>query len=583
MSNETLVIMIVMIVYIAGLLLIGFRMSKQIKTLDDYILAGRNLPWYVLSLTFAAAVANTATVMGQPGFAYSIGFTYVFWSSLSSETISVLLLSRIGVRLRSMNLTTISDLANARFGNSRRLEIVLSLWQVVWGIFIVGMSLFGVSLVLEVILGIPWQYTIAPIAIITILYTMSGGLRAVVITDAAQMLIIVLGVGLLFFMITAKYGLFTDFLSKYVGDTGFNLTDASKGLTLFPGFTDLFTLPPGQTIMGLIAFIMATSFWIPIDLGFIQRSLAAKTLKDGRKSVYFYALVDWFNAWILVLLGGFGAILLPGLINTDEVVIRLAREILPLIGAALVVTAVVSAAMSTISVYLNAGSGIIVKNIILRIKPNIGTKMELRLTRLITVAIGLLALGFTPFISNNGIVMAAVAMQIIMISALTPLVLLALYWRKTTEAAAFWGCIITSAVTLFMMINVGGPYAASGGAGYFGIPVIFWSIALALVLYVGVSLIRPEKRDVMSPECKAMFEQKNKLSSHKDLLVFAIIWGVLAAIGIYKKMSGSKTAFPPLSGSGAWITNGVFYAMSLFTAGLCIFLTYRVYRHMRNN
>ncbi|GAK10368.1 hypothetical protein JCM19038_4274 [Geomicrobium sp. JCM 19038] len=116
--------------------------------------------------------------MGQPGFAYSSGFTYVFWAALSATTIGIILLSRFGARLRAMNLMTISDLATARFGNSRRVEVLMSVWQVSWGIFIIGMSLFGVSLIIEVITGISWAYSIGPIAIVTILYTMTGGLKA---------------------------------------------------------------------------------------------------------------------------------------------------------------------------------------------------------------------------------------------------------------------------------------------------------------------------------------------------------------------------------------------------------------------
>lgn len=584
MSGESIVILTVGAIYLLGMLYIGYKVSKQLQSLDDYILGGRNLPWYVLTLTFAATVANTATVMGQPGFAYDTGFTYVFWAALSSSTIGTILLSRFGSRLRQMNLSTVGDLADARFGGSRRLEVLLSVIQVAWSIFLIGMSLFGVSLILEVITGVSWAWTIGPIAIVTILYTMTGGLKAVVLTDAVQMVLILLGVSTLFFMLSFKYGFFTEFITKYIGDSGFDLQAGAEGTTLFTGFTDLFTLPPEVTIFSLIAFILATSFWIPVDLGFIQRALAAKNFKESRKGVYSFFILDWLNAWILVIIGSYGVILLPGLANTDEIIIRLVKGTLPLLGAALVVTAVAAAAMSTISTYLNAGSGMIVKNIILKAKPNLSNQTQIRLTRALTAVIGLAAIVFAPFISSNGIVMAAVGIQIILISALTPLVLLSLYWRKMTERAAFWGCIITVAVTILMMIQVGGVYAAFGGEGYLGIPVIVWGILLAIVLYVAISLFDGQRgEDQMSPDCINMFLHSKSLSNHKDLVVLALIWGVLIAFALYRHFSGEMVAFPFLSGISGSVTNIVLSIIAIFISGFGIYIIIRVIKYVKED
>lgn len=580
MSGEAIVILVTVVFYMIVMLVIGFRMSSQVKGLDDYMLAGRNLPWYVLTLTFSATVANTATVMGHPGFAYEMGITYVFWASLASATTATLLLSRIGARLRSLRLSTISDLAVERFQQSRRLEILISIWQVGWAVFVVALSLFGVALILEVVTGVAWVITIFPIAIVTILYTMAGGLRAVVLTDTLQMLIIILGVSALFFVMTIKYGTFTTFISQYVGNTGFDLQPAAEGLTLFAGFTDLFTLPPGETILGLVAYIIATSFWIPIDLGFIQRSLAAKDMKHSRKGVYSFIAIDWANAWTLLGIGIFGAILIPGLTNTDEVVIRLVREFLPTIGAAIVVAAVVAAAMSTISTYLNAGSSILTHNIVLKMKPTMSEKSKLRYGRVFTVLIGLLALLFGPFISASGIIVAAVSIQMILITALAPLVLLALFWKRMSEQAAFWGCVIASVVTLGMIIHIGGPWAAMSGSGYFGIPVMFWSLALSLALYIGISLFQEERPEQISEACRKMFSTKQQTHSNKDIFFFSVIWLSVILIGIVKKQG---IAFPFLSGPFAWVTDAFFISMACFTVVFSSYLTGKVFRFVRQS
>src|SRR5690625_2421957 len=131
-----------------------------------------------------------------------------------------------------------------------------------------------------------------------------------------------------------------------------------------------------------------------------------------------------------------------------------------------------------------------------------------------------------------------------------------------SEKAAFWGCTITSIMSFLMIMHVGGPWAAMSGSGYLGIPVMFWSIALSIVLYVVISLFNPYDVDQMSQACLYMFKMKTNVDSNKDILVFGIIWIVTLIIGIFKK---NGVAFPVLSGKLAWMTDGVFILTASFT------------------
>ncbi len=132
----------------------------------------------MLGLTFLATIANTNQVLGQPGFAYQNGISYLFWTNAAALTIGAILLPRIGTRLRGMNLSTIVDLAQKRFPDSKRVHYLVLVWQAAWAVFLTALSLFGAALLIEVVTGLSWQANILIIAVVTIAYTVLGGLSA---------------------------------------------------------------------------------------------------------------------------------------------------------------------------------------------------------------------------------------------------------------------------------------------------------------------------------------------------------------------------------------------------------------------
>lgn len=582
MGTDNIIVLATLFVYLIFMLWIGFRVSKKLTGLDDYILAGRNLPWFVLTMTFLATLANTAEVMGQPGFSYESGLSYVFWMNMGALTIGTLLLPRIGIRLRGLDIATVGDFVQERFIGSHRLEILVSVWQVFWGVFVTALSLFGAALLIEVVTGMPWGVAIIIISIVTILYTVAGGLRAVVVTDSVQWIIIILGTAIFVPLIFWKMGMFTSFFSQYVGPSGLSLTEKGRELAMTEGFTDIFTLAPGYDYLpSLLAFIIATSLWIPIDLGFIQRMLAAKSINEGRKGTYIFLGVNLLVGSIFVMLGMYGRALIPNLDNTDKIIIILAQDTLPVIGTALFVAAVAAAAMSTISTYLNAGSTVILKNFVLKVRPDLSTNKQLFLTKIFTALVCFAALLFAPFVSASGIISAAIAIQIILVTSLSPVIILGVFWKRFTEKAAFYGCLLNSIFTFILMMAAGGPAEAVGSPGFFGIPVIFWGIFAAVILFGGISMLESYRPDKMSQEFQAIFSGEKKLYKTKaDFIVLSIVWFGLLITGIIVNKMGD-TVFPPLSGPLAFLTDAYFLLASIFVLAISIFMSIKLVKYIK--
>ena len=110
MDAETWVITLILVGCLPFIIRVGYRVLNRIQGIG--ILAGRNLSWFVLALAFHATIANVYQVPGRSGFAYGGGISYLFWIN-AAMAIGAILLSRLGTRLRGLNLATVTG--SARF------------------------------------------------------------------------------------------------------------------------------------------------------------------------------------------------------------------------------------------------------------------------------------------------------------------------------------------------------------------------------------------------------------------------------------------------------------------------------------
>lgn len=578
-----LLILVILVIYLLFMLFLGFYFKSRVNTFSDFILGARGLPWFVIAMTMLATLANAQQTLGIAGTSYNTGLSAMIWFFLLVNVFIYPILIRLGSRYRYLNFSTIVDLGEARFPNSARMTILLSVWQVAWGIVSTAICIFGGALVIETIFDVPMEVATVIVAVITVAYCVMGGLNGVVFTDLIQWLIIIAGTAFLVPAVFIKYGSFTGFFSNLLGTTGM---EPVAGTTLWAGFTDLFTLAPGVTVLGLIAMGIAGSLWIPIDLGFMQRMLAAKTLKDGRKACMGFVVIVTLWASIMVIMGLYAQALFPGVLNTDTVIILMADAALPALGTAIFVTAIAAAVMSTVSTYLNAASAILTKNIYKRfIRKDADDRQMIRVARICVVLVAVAAMAFAPMIRGGGVFATAITAQMVMCASLTPLILLATYWRRMSEKAAFWGCIVSGVVTLGLIINAGGGSAVFNGAGIGGIPAVFIGLAISLVIYIGISLATPYDRSKVGPDFLALFESREKAdkTSNKDILVIGIgVAVVLIAILVRKFGGGAPTSWPPLGGFGAVLTNGFFLLAGVAILIICIYILIRSVKWVRS-
>jgi solute:Na+ symporter, SSS family len=575
MAAENLVIIIVMAVYLLFMLWLGFFFKNRVKSLDDFILGGRGLPWFVITMTLLATLANAQQVLGIAGFSYQTGLSFMIWFFITVNIFIYPMMKRLGTRYRGMNFSTIVDLAEERYPGSGRLTLLLSVFQVAWAVFSTGICFFGGAITIQTVFKVDWLLAIAITGVITVAYCMMGGLRAVVFTDVIQWVIIVLGTALFVPIVFIRHGSFTAFFSDLLGPAGMA---ANEGAGLWAGFSDLFTLPPGGfiTVAGIIAMGIAGSLWMPVDLGFMQRMLAAKDTAQARRSALFFIIVVTIWASIMVAMGMYARVLYPNVSVADTVVILLARGVLPVIGAALFITAVAAAVMSTVSTYLNAGAAILAKNVYQRfIRPNQADRQYLLVARVATLLIALAAMAFAPMVRTGGVFVTALTIQMVICSALAPMIVLSTYWKRMSERAAFWGTLVSGVVTTWLTIRVGGGGAAFAGAGLWGIPVVVLGLIISVVIFVVLSLLERYDPQRVGPQFRTLFEggSKELRTSPTDLIVIGgIVAFILIVLLVRSLLKGPLGAFPPLSGPLAFLTNGYFILAAAFVAVLCFLI-----------
>ncbi len=176
--------------YLIGITLFGLRFRKRQRSLRDYFLAGRDIPWWAIALSIVAAETSTLTIISIPGLAYDTNLTFlqvVMGYVVGRVVISFVLLPHY---FRG-DLYTAYELIERRFGRGLR--------SLTAGLFLLtrtaaeGVRVYAVSIVVAIALGTGEVASIAIITVLTLIYTFEGGLAAVIWTDVVQTVIYVGG------------------------------------------------------------------------------------------------------------------------------------------------------------------------------------------------------------------------------------------------------------------------------------------------------------------------------------------------------------------------------------------------------
>ncbi len=437
--------------YLAGITLFGLRFRKKQRTLRDYFLAGREIPWWAIALSIVAAETSTLTIISIPGLAYDTNLTFlqvVMGYVVGRIVISVVLLPHY---FRG-DLYTAYELIERRFGRGLR--------SLTAGLFLLtraaaeGVRVYAVSIVVSIALGTGEVASIAIITVLTLIYTFEGGLAAVIWTDVVQTFIYVGG---------TVVGLFTILHLVPGGWGAIHAAASSAGKLQVFNFSGNF-LVPYTFWAGVIGGTFLTTASHGTDQLIVQRLLAARGQKQSVTALLSSGVAIFIQFALFLIVGvmlwayyrtpssAFGR---PDRIYPTFIVSRMPHGI-----SGLLIAAILAAAMSNLSAALNSLSSSAIMDFYNRLRPHADEKTKMRLSRIATLIWAFVLFGLAIIALHKVGRVIEVGLQIASIAygALLGAFLLGTLTRKANQSGAMVGMASGFAMELYLWLRTDVPW-----------------------------------------------------------------------------------------------------------------------------
>lgn len=396
---------IIVAFYMLGMVGMSAYVGRRQCSEKDYYLGGNKINVLPIALSTMATQCSTNSLLGAPAFVIAVGGLLWLQYELAVP------LAMIGIMLfllpffRKLNVVSVYEYLEYRFGPASR--TVLSLMFQFLRAFSTGVTVYGISLVITVLLDIPLWSAILALGVITVIYDYLGGMQAVIYSDVIQMVILYAGILLcLYYAVdltggwAAVWEYFPDTQSKTLDFSGHGLGDG-KTFAFLP--------------MLFGGFFLYLSYY-GCDQTQVQRELSTATIDDTNMSLFLGGILRFPLVVTYCLLGvaiGAYAVRNPaflGLINdpsTGEANYNLAvpafcLNYLPRGAVGLIIVSLFAAAMSSLDSTINSLSATTMRDIVHRYFAPAGLRhsIEIKLSRLLTIFWGILCVAFSFFVAD---------------------------------------------------------------------------------------------------------------------------------------------------------------------------------------
>jgi len=453
------------LVWIIGFLVLLFavsvRSSQTVKTADDYAMGDFSLGFFPICGSIIATVTGSAALIGGAGKGFELGISYVITAiSFSLFTIAMVLV--LGPAIRRLRLYTVPELFTRRFGKLAALIPAL----IIGFLYMTptfGMQLVGMGAILASITDLTIFWGLILGFLVTVAFTMIGGLPSVAWTDAIQTLVILAGV-----ILTLVFGI------AYVGGPTVMAQETPTHLLTFGsiGWLELFNW---FLVFGPFYMVWQTTW---------QRLTAAKSQKVGISAVVIGFIVSSLIGLVAILIGITAVQHFPEGTAPDVIYTSFIADVFPGSVGGFLMVSLLAALLTGATSFLLSGALNISKDIYEGwINPAAEDAHILRVSRLSVGLMSVLGLGIALWITDIiAIYQVALAFTA---SALVMPVMAAMFWERATKTGVIVSMVGALAVTLIWQL-AGQP---------FGIHEIGPGLVTSAVLLIAVSLVTPHSDD----------------------------------------------------------------------------------------
>ena len=375
---------------------------KASRSLADYFVSGRALPWWLAGTSMVATTFAADTPLAVAGFVakYGVAGNWLWWNGAFSGVLTVFFFARLW---RRAGVLTDVEFAELRYGG--RPAAVLRGFRALYlalpiNLIIMGWVTRAMVTILEVTLQVnPWRAAILLFGV-TALYSVFSGLWGVIVTDAFQFVVAMGGTILLAVLAVESVGGLGALVEKSAAH--FGSAEAAFGV-----------LPPVDQAwlpLSTLLIFLGVQWWAawypgqePGGGGYVvQRILSARDERHGLLATLWFTIAHYaLRPWPWILVGFVGLIRYPGLANPEEGYVRVMVDVLPSPYKGLLLAAFAAAYMSTISTHLNWGASYLVNDVYLRfLRPNASARAQVVASRVATTVLMICSLIVMSFLSS---------------------------------------------------------------------------------------------------------------------------------------------------------------------------------------
>jgi SSS family transporter len=475
---------------------IGLAYTRKAgKSLADYFVSGRSLPWWLAGTSMVATTFAADTPLAVAGLVakYGVAGNWLWWNGALSGILTVFFFARLW---RRAGVLTDVEFAELRYGGRpaaalrgfRALYLALPV-----NLIIMGWVTRAMVTILEITLNMnPWVAAFALFAL-TALYSMLSGLWGVIVTDAFQFGVAMAGSIILAVLAVDSIGGLAPMLEG--ATRHFGSAEAAFGV-----------MPPTQDAwlpLSTLLVFLGVQWWAtwypgaePGGGGYVaQRILSAKDERHGLLATLWFNIANYaLRPWPWILVGFVSVLRYPGLANPEEGYVRVMVDVLPSPLKGLLLAAFAAAYMSTISTHLNWGASYLVNDVYLRfVRPVASPREQVAVSRVATgimMALSIVVMAFLGSVEQGW-------KLLIGLGAGTGLVfILRWYWWRInawSEISAMAASFVTSVALQFAHVDAGNTSKPD-----YAVAMLI-TVGVTTVVWVTVTLLtRPEDAETLN-------------------------------------------------------------------------------------
>jgi SSS family solute:Na+ symporter len=427
----------IIIAYFIGVLAHGVYVSRKNESADDYFLAGGTLPWWLIGFSLYASNMSGSSFVGLMGAAYNSGlavYNYEWTAVVVLIFFAVIMLPRF----LNNGFYTVPEFLSSRYDNRPRMAFSIFTLIAIMFIDTAGALYAGGLVITSVMPFLALWQAVAIMALVAGIYTILGGLGAVVVTDMVQSILLIIGALLIFY-----FGL------EAIGGWSQMTQELDPGqMSLIKPIGDDFLPWPG-----LLGVILLGFYYFTLNQFVVQRVLGARTLDQARKGALFAGLLKLPNLFIMIIPGVFAIILYPELSSPDMAFPTLAFDLLPIGLRGIVMAALIAAIMSSLDSALNAAGTLVTMDVVRHVRPNTADQTLMKMGRVVTGVVMVFGAVYAPSIA--GFESLFQYFQSSLAYIIPPVVVVYLggiFFAGLTATAAFWTIILGLCVGIPLFI-----------------------------------------------------------------------------------------------------------------------------------